>query len=366
MLPNDKPILDALLVLRVAATIAVVLGHSAAAFSGLSFTQWPNAPYLQSAAVVIFFCVSGATIAWVIATREQSIWQFIFDRYMRLVIPLVPALLIVAIAEFFVFQGDRPYASNTTIVQWWGSLLFLQDMQLTIPLVGTFDPGLKPFGTMRPLWTISIEFWTYIAFAGFVFACRPRSARVVYSALGVLAVCILGRHLIAGHGHGLPLVWCFGAITFFALRQTPKLDRISLICLLPLWAMIAYALSMRALWPDGGTYSSTYHILLFLAFVLAMLMLTNLSMSARAMSLCTFMGSFAYTAYLVHYPLLLMMRELNVLPPGALSVLFATVFSMAVAWLLSLPFEQRYRQIRDAVWRRVSEIGNAKKASSSA
>ncbi len=61
------------------------------------------------------------------------------------------------------------------------------------------------------------------------------------------------------------------------------------------------------------------------------------------------LGKFAYTTYLVHYPLLVMVNDYGA-PEGRISVVFGSIAVFAAAWLISLPFEQRYKHIRNSLW----------------
>ena len=142
-----------LLFLRVFASHLVVVGHAASYFGVLKFTQWPQAPYFQSTSVIIFFFLSGFTIAWLCDQRKgtagYSFEKFAFDRFCRITIPLVPVLVACAIFEYLVYQPhpNSNYFNTSTFLS---NVLMLQGFPtMEIP------PG--PFGTNAVLWTLAAE-----------------------------------------------------------------------------------------------------------------------------------------------------------------------------------------------------------------
>lgn len=159
--------LDILLLLRVVATFLVVLGHAGSLFSGIDILRAPVSMNVQSAAVTVFFCISGWTIAWVVDRVPRyetlNLVRFVFDRLFRLLVPLVPVLVLFGLLEWWVLGGKHPNLENTGPGTLIGNLLFLQAMP--IPFLDT----IPPFGLNRPLWTISIEFWIYVFYGGLVF-----------------------------------------------------------------------------------------------------------------------------------------------------------------------------------------------------
>lgn len=109
--------LNNLLSLRVIATFAVVFGHASSFFGAFAWSQFPNAPYVQSQAVTVFFLISGYTIAWVCDRDNQNgdgLGRFLFDRAVRLLVPLIPILIILALAESVLFDS-HPYEGNNDL-----------------------------------------------------------------------------------------------------------------------------------------------------------------------------------------------------------------------------------------------------------
>lgn len=337
---------DCLLALRVMATIAVVIGHSASYFGGLKFTQWPQFPYIQSQSVVVFFLVSGWTIAWLLDERGRGFIRYVFDRFCRLAIPLVPTLAFFAIVEYAVNGAGRYYSLQNFI----GSALFAQGMRINV--LGIYlDPQIQPFGLNRPLWTLSLEFWLYVAFGGAVFAWRGQRIALI---VGVFAILLL----VGGYTRLLPLIWLFGAVLYHLSKPWSDLTRQAKLALLPFWLIAFSALFVPQLWPADGTYSPTFAIAITANFAFFMLVVPGISIPPTAMRLLVWLGGFAYTTYLVHYPILYMVAVARILPTGATSSLAMSAATFAFAWAFSVPFEQRYRQIRDRIWQWITRPSN--------
>ena len=331
--------LQGLLFLRVIATFLVVFGHASSFFSGFAFTQWPNAPFIQSIAVTVFFCLSGYTIAWVCANSRDDgaagFGRFAFDRCLRLLIPLVPVIGLCAAAEFVIYGEHHPYKENFSVLTALGNILFLQNMTLL---------SIGPFGLNRPLWTLSIEFFTYLAFAGLFFG---RSGARVPLVAGLLATIILWPYIKGQRGLGLPLVWLSGALTFYALRNVRGHGLYGIA-----FALGLAVLSLPPLWPADGEFGRIVNVIIAIQFVLSLLAFEAIYTARIVVRISEFFGCFAYTTYLVHYPLMYVMSDQKILGQGDIAAAIATVLSFALAYAISLPFEQRYKTIRAWVWAR--------------
>ena len=224
--------LHGLYFLRVVATFMVVFGHAASFFQAFKFTQHPQFPPIQSTSVVLFFCLSGTTIAWVCDTSKTDgmpglhrLGRFTFDRFMRLAIPLVPVIVAFYIIEYFVIGYDNhPHKQHLNIFTAIGNMLFLQNLSFFDPALTFLGLGrIGTFGENRALWTLSIEFWTYLVFAGFYFAFRdPAPSRYKPMVVGFLALLILGRYAYDSSGAGLPIVWLLGALFYFVQRPAAQ------------------------------------------------------------------------------------------------------------------------------------------------
>jgi peptidoglycan/LPS O-acetylase OafA/YrhL len=344
--------LESLLVVRVVATAMVVFGHAASFYKGFSITQWPRFPYLHYVAVVVFFVVSGWTIAWVLHTRAgDTLGKFCFDRLVRLMVPLVPIVVLYAALEAWYFGGEHDFPDAFSPVDFVGNLFFLQDLDVLVPPVGSLDLDVQPFGLNVPLWTVALEFWIYVGFGGLWQAMSGRVVRSTVTAIALAAV-LLGPRVFGGRGAGLPLVWLVGAVAFLATRNTPEFTTRTRGVLASVWVLCACAVFSRSLWPEKGTYSATFNWVIAANVVFVMLVVPGLRVPAVVLKWAAVLGSFSYSTYLVHYPLMHIARNEGLVTPGKVGVIYATLTSFVLGWLYSLLFERHYRVIRDYLWKR--------------
>lgn len=339
-----------LLIVRVVATFAVVFGHASSFYRAFSLTQWPNFPYIQSVSVTVFFCVSGYTIAWVCDRSGrlgmEGLGSFTFDRVARLHIPLVPFLLICAIIEPMILGDSHPYRGNLSATSLIGNFLFLQWL-LPDFIIRSMGTEIQPYGLNRPLWTLAIEFWTYILFAGVFFGTRTRPWRLSAVLIGIGAAVILGTTIYSGHGKGLPVIWLLGAAAYFSMRNFPPINQtarlIAAIVLVPTVLLIF----TPAMWPATGDYSWPFNLLIFSCFVLLLILVSATNTTPGRLT--SFFGSFAYSVYITHYPVMYLLHQSGVLPSGAAGAIGASGLCLAFGWAYSLPLEQRYKLIRERI-----------------
>lgn len=346
-LRNQLSHLDCLLFLRIGATFLVLIGHAAAFFKGAQFTQWPNFPYIQSIAVVLFFAVSGWTIAWLLDKRPEGFGRFLFDRYTRLAIPLLPVLVVLAVAQQLFYGDVQPYSENSSTFSFLGNLAFLQNLSINTP-IGVIDLGIHPFGLNRPLWTISLEFWIYVGFGGAIYLSRGNPWLSIFI---VLTLALLGPSGFSGYGKGLPFVWIVGACLYHAIGKTKvNLSKIAKMALLPVWIYLLYCMFDPSLWPKNGAYSATYSSVILANFAMFMMMTIGLKKNDMVMSIMHWLGGFAYTTYLVHYPMMQILRDTRLFANGIISMFIVAGICLIASWLISIPFEQQYRPIRNWIW----------------
>lgn len=346
--------LQFLSLLRVIATGAVVFGHAASFFGGFAFTQWPNFPYIQNIAVTVFFCISGYIIAWVCDCRReggglQVFAKFVFDRVSRLGIPLFPFLVLCAIAERIILGSTHPDPLALSARSFIGNLLFLQWLT---PQIGPIEIplGVQPFGLNRALWTLALEFWTYILFAGAFYGLSQRRSKVVPLLAAASAGLIMGAALYKGQGNGLPLIWLLGATTYFVLKRLPPVTTAVRILAIILFMASFTALLVPAAWPGDGGYTKVYNLLIFLCFLMSIIAASGehaITPSARAID---FTASFAYSTYIVHYPILYIVHNFSWLPNGNFGAILGTGLAVFAGWTWSLLFERHYKTIREFLW----------------
>jgi peptidoglycan/LPS O-acetylase OafA/YrhL len=217
---------------RFLAALVVLFGHARAALwvdpdQAVVLSWWAKSVYfvagLGHAAVMVFFVLSGFWITQSVerlAPHERFWAEYLTDRWSRLLIVILPALLVggaLDLAGAGLFDGpiyfDGLGAHNVfknvydclTPAVFLGNLLFLQGFT-----------NVAPFGSNTPLWSLAFEFWYYVWFAALALAARRRFSPVLLS----LALALLSPRLATGF-----LVWMVGSMLFYADRRYDEHSR---------------------------------------------------------------------------------------------------------------------------------------------
>jgi len=166
-----------------------------------------------SQAVMVFFVLSGFWIARSVdmLKDQPDFWRiYLVRRLSRLLAVLVPALVIglaidligLHVLHALVYDGPSavawgawaPVAEAIRPKVFIGNLLFLQDI------------ATAPLGSNAALWSLSYEFWFYLAYPALLFALRGR----LTLALGSLAVFALAPQAMAENF----AVWLLGVVLY--------------------------------------------------------------------------------------------------------------------------------------------------------
>lgn len=352
----------ALDVLRCVTAEAVVVGHALSFFQVLPELQPPRAPAMQEVGVVIFFVLSGFLIAhttWVRKRRSREsaygFREFFIDRFARIYSGYVPALLFIAAADFAVLKiapgayAHREAFDGKTAL---GNVFMLENfpaldiLHRRVALVPSFDR----FGSGRPLWTLSIEWWIYMFFGWAVLAERGRARYwLVFAGLAIVPF----WNAIGGLGEGIALAWAYGAVAC-ALLWRKAGDAFST----RVWALAATLCAVLACLRGALTNGRAYDgaLVALIAFTLTTsifaLQRSTLAPVGPIRRVVRFVADYSFTLYLVHYTVL----EALTLARGRMSdpllVSCGILASNVIAMLLALPGELRHRSFSRYLHRR--------------
>lgn len=313
---------------RWTAALIVVIGHC----RGLMFYGWGDVPSdertlvvfpwyfisgLFNEAVMVFFVLSGYLIASTVTQDRRStdfvVRKFFIDRYSRLYVGVIPALIFTAILDglgnTFLYQGGFYNGSNENLVRnlagynafeasfnvpdFLGSLLMLQGIFFT------------PFGSNPPLWSIAYEFWFYTVF-GLSLAVQHSSLGHHYSVrmlpltvgLGGLLYLFLGSLFAVYFG-----IWLLGV---FAAYWRPFDSK----WLIPSFLLFLFCLAFFRLLGDVSSISY-YNVLKNYCTACSFLLVLNSMKTFRSTwllnskNLNARLAGFSFSVYLIHYPLLI-------------------------------------------------------------
>jgi peptidoglycan/LPS O-acetylase OafA/YrhL len=353
--PDGRAQLPALTGVRAVAAFLVLSLHATQNFPS-SVSR--SLPFVHSGhlGVDLFFILSGFIIAHVylrklVPLRAKPIGVFLWHRFIRLfpahAAVLIGLIVLVLLARAAGIQFTSPSGWDARDLPWHFLMLHAW---------GVVDTA----NWNAPSWSISAEWFAYLLFPVVAAAALalPRFAALPLAA----AVLLLAAIVYWLNGWWLKPAWV-GA---------PALIRVEaeFICGLLLYCWMGDAMAMPSRWSDGLAFGAmaTFAIGTALGFndfvLVALLAVTILGVAGRgvlvravfAQRAMVWLGEISYSIYLVHFPVLLVMRngiERAYGLPGSVAmqtVLFAAsllVVTMAAAVLFYLVENPARRRLRD-------------------
>jgi peptidoglycan/LPS O-acetylase OafA/YrhL len=316
--------------LRGFAAFSVLLNHWRDAF----FIDYPKLPHrnpldavfyfatgLGHQAVIVFFVLSGFLVGGsVLRSVDGDRWSlrsYLLARLTRLYVALLPALLLGGTLDWvgmrspgtaWVYTGQsgmRALVTNVhttlTLPIFAANALFLQ----TIVLPGQNGRAVPVFGSNGVLWSLSNEFWYYMAFPLLVFLLsRGRSWRI-------RAACGLGLLLWGWFvGSGIVLLgisWLMGAM--IAISPRISVRRVSTRVLTIVAAMVALGGGLvLARLHDGSIAFDLVLGAAVTALIWATLCCGTSPLPTTYVQVSRRAARSSYTLYLVHLPLVIFLK----------------------------------------------------------
>ncbi|MGW4406667.1 acyltransferase family protein [Nonomuraea sp. NPDC004702] len=354
--------------LRGLAALFVVLHHCWL----LSFPGFPvnDAPWWTGwllyghFAVVVFIVLSGFSLAVSPARsgwRLGSIPTFFNRRAWRILPPYWAALLFSLVIAWTVIPQPGQQAPTGQSVLIYG--LLLQDV----------------FGSPSPngaMWSIAVEAQLYLVFPLMVLVLRRWGAAVmlgavtlVVVAVGALAPYVPAVELLMRLTPQFAALFAVGAVCAGVVRASERTGR-------PPWHWLAAAAALPVLalvvvagpeWVVGHFFWVDLAVGPAAGLLLAGVATGRPSWLVRLLDTRPVrrLGSFSYSLYLIHAPLVVMVNRLVVaprVPPGMpaflLTLALAVPASVGVAWLFASVFELPFQRHRG--WRSLREAARAR------
>lgn len=287
-------------------------------------------------AVSVFFVLSGFVIAYVLATREQTLLEFGASRFGRLYSVVLPALaLTIACNSLDALSSSAPtiayeYNHNLPLVRYLASGLFINRAWV----ISGFH-GLEP-GANIPFWSLSYEVSYYVAIGLIVFG--RGTLRIVF----LLLLCLL----MGPTAMLLAPIWFLGYVIYRwqARLKMPLVAALAAFILgLSLYLISDRFLAFRttidlpALAPQWGShlqYEEVGNLLCrYVAaagFAINLVGFINLSplvepILSRFSGSIRWLGSLTFSLYLFHFPLLAFVSTYRIAPAGSISQALWTI-----------------------------------------
>jgi peptidoglycan/LPS O-acetylase OafA/YrhL len=369
----------------------VVVGHSLNLFLPAAFmAQRSNGTYratsgifyMQNLGVLLFFVLSGFLVSRSALTKMASpgysFGEYFLERFARIFVPFVPAVLLVSVVDRLVLQGrSNPFTTVpldawttvTNVTMLYNNPVMRKAADLTGLPVAT-----GPIGTADPFWSVVIEFWIYITF-GLILLRLVRDRRIgIIGLLALLFSVAVVAQTIVGH-HGLVLAWVVGMAyaigrprAWFTHRRLHQVLGVAALVATPLcllrthWnvygELVALSLSVAvmSLYAGFGRPQPAVRAAGSPAdpggAAAAAKVAGRPHIPAPVRTIVKYVSDYSYSLYLVHFSLLVYLQTVPGLrehPGTAIVVVFLVANVVALAfWFL---IERHYPTVRRALRR---------------
>ena len=340
---------------RFVAALMVVVCHS----RGYNWVAWGNLnPKDQSTASEVFLAVTRPAVEWVVVffvlsgfliggrLIEQSLkktfdpWSFAIDRLIRIWLPLIPALVLTAIIEYYCGVPIR-------WVEMLGNVAGLQGVIC------------DNFANNVPLWSLSYEIWFYVL-GGCVALIVAKPGKSFLPFIGTAVCFVIFTRLSAT----LLNCWLLGAVSSFLIARQKGIVSGSLGLFLVLLGVASCQFQASSV----SIEERSLHFLKWLPPTNMALLILSCGLGLVIADIClrqphsvltiqverlgTHLAAFSYTMYLTHYPLLNLWnhfipeRSLRFDVASCLIFVSKLLSCLLAGWLIYLPFEAQTSKVK--------------------
>jgi peptidoglycan/LPS O-acetylase OafA/YrhL len=347
---------------------------------------------LGGVAVLLFFVLSGLLICYSslnkLGNPSYRFRNFFVDRFSRIYSGLVPAMLIAAIIAAVIYITNYSYFAYLCSMQSTPSLLtfgmtlgmierfpvaffnsLLSPFGLSFPL-----PSVTPFGFNGILWTLSVEWWIYMAFGWFVMGSlsliskqnRSKAYKVLFFVVAA-ALSLLLAGLLQEFSSFI-IVWFVGALMMLAISSEAVRSKLSgtlaarFLAALFVLALASAIFGAYTAFAWTGQYYDVFLGLQLSAFVFVGVLLLNGNRNERSskwllhkrvVNWVTVGAGFSYTLFLTHYPIVIFLNGLNLPIDRFLMFLPILLITNLTAFSIAFFTEKRHKDLAEAIKKRL-------------
>ena len=338
-------------IIRIFAVQIVVVGHLLGAVE-----IGDKMPYIQNTGVVIFFVLSGLIISYTLFYKSQSkaysFKIFFIDRFSRIYMGLLPSLLVILIIDSCILYLNPEYYTFQdafNLKTFFGNLFMLQDYNEIGYYLNQYIPlsyKITSFGSGRPLWTLSIEWWLYLFFGLVYFFYRKRFFWKYFPLLVLFSIVPIWHFI---YGNILTVYWFLGVLITLLVFKNKQ--NFSSFFLLSLSSMFFFAAIINLFILEHTAYSPKYVIYLAgsLFFLLLYQQHSKIDMNEKIMHIIKYIASYSFTLYLIHYSIIVFILSFNLSYDKFSLFIFIFLISNIIALLVASIGEMQYRKVSEKI-----------------
>jgi len=308
--------------------------------------------------VIVFFVLSGFLISRTVYNSANAgkfnVKNYLIDRFVRLWVVLIPALLLTFILDKWgshLFGGTAAYLGTIPFI---GSPDQLQHLGLRDFLGNVFflqNFLVSPFGTNTPLWSLCNEFWYYILFPLVYFAAVNRGIqwKIILAAIAIGIMTFVGKDITLYF-----LIWLmgFGLVLLQEKFRNPSRGLIRAVLLI---AVVLISVLLFYTRDSGGSRFTTDFIMGLLTSAVVFCSLNFRFPGGILKKAVSFISEFSYSLYVIHMPLAIFLSSWLIREPLTWNYKLFAIYIAIITGILAITilcwflFESRYKQLRTAI-----------------
>ena len=323
-------------VIRLLAAHMVLWGHAFAMFRLTIFQSNEHFASLQRVGVVLLVFISGYLTMHSFVSKNMNFKQFAKNRFFRIYPSYIISLIFIfSVDRVWQFLNSESYAYSTAfnLKHFIGNVFLIQDFP--------YLTEISSFGSGRPLWTLSVEWWTYF-FAAFIFyRIIPKAIERNLKWSDIAIVTLLGiipvHNLTYGRGR-VVLAWIMGCLVYllynrciFRVFNSRIKNTLYHLCL----KSAAVLFLLVVLWK----YKNAYHELTYLAIFVVGILYLNKDEKSKCFGgkKLNRLAAYTYPLYLCHYSIFTFVRavfDYNDVTKFIVSILLSNIVAIVIYYMV--------------------------------
>ncbi|WP_022766595.1 acyltransferase family protein [Butyrivibrio sp. XPD2006] len=324
MKKNVSVVLD---VWRILACIFVFVGHGFVFFHITPFKDASYFFYFQDFAVLIFVILSGFLNTYSLDNTNRSFFRWGGQRVVRIYSYYIPALLVVALIDAL----HWPLHINFSFINEYNIQTFICNI-LMLNSRNWSAEGIASFASMKPLWTLVVEWWLNQVHAFLVLEHKHKSYDSIISYLkdGIVLILLMGYLATVYHVQYVVFAYLLGIVVYRIYQELSAKGYV-----------IVLGITLVGIVASGVVYKQAYNYIVLILLVL--LFLCTLVWANRSdvywvndhtQNVLLHLRNLTFPIYMIHYTIFTFVVEIKYPNEGIRDFFVAIVISVLVSYVI--------------------------------